>query len=350
MTTRENPAQDSSPFFCARIEDLLKHTGAPIWRIYMFSNLLTRISDYTTQFFSHSAQTGRRSGMIKLTIVTLMLLMASSYVSAQFATPQFYQRPLFPTTPTLTPHGVAVDASGLIYIADEQGAQVLVEKCTGSTCSVVKTFPISTAFLGPTGVAVDQRGDIFIASPSEGIVYEELNLLGLGTYSNYIQSSLDPTLSGPNAVAVDSAGNLFVTASGGTPGVYEEVYSGGIYTQQRVHSTSFTNPTSIAIDNIDNIYVGDGNNIILLTNEFSGPSGYVQSTFSNVVSHVGGVAADGLGDVFASDTSNGVVYEFQERPTGHVIYAVALWDRHLDWHWIPRVPSMLRTQALAIRS
>jgi DNA-binding beta-propeller fold protein YncE len=59
------------------------------------------------------------------------------------------------------PYGVAVDASGNVYVADEQASAVkeMPPGCATSTCVTT----LGAGFLFPTSVAVDSSGNVYVA-------------------------------------------------------------------------------------------------------------------------------------------------------------------------------------------
>ncbi|MGB9873094.1 MAG: 6-bladed beta-propeller, partial [Anaerolineae bacterium] len=115
------------------------------------------------------------------------------------------------------PWGVAVDASGNIYVADTDNHRV--QKCTLSginyTCT---TFAGETGVFGddfghlhPLAVAVDNAGRVYVADEwnSRVQVFDST-----GAYLTTIGGAWDSTtggMRGPSGVAVDSAGNVYVT-------------------------------------------------------------------------------------------------------------------------------------------
>ncbi|MEO6995066.1 MAG: hypothetical protein ABI273_15780, partial [Lacunisphaera sp.] len=181
------------------------------------------------------------------------------------------------------PTSVTVDAVGNIYVAEYGGRTV--DKITPS--GVVSTFagtagvdgsadgPVGTAqFFTPTGVAVDASGNVYVAdyfnstirkvSPAgvvstlAGVAHGGGNADGGGSAAQF---------SGPRGVAVDGAGNVYVTDSSG-PTIRKITPAGLVST---IAGTSgvpgsadgvggaglFNLPQAIAVDESGNVYVAD---------------------------------------------------------------------------------------------
>jgi len=128
------------------------------------------------------------------------------------------------------PFGVAVDAQGDLFIADTGSARIReVNASTGIITTVAgngtRGFSgdggkATTAQLdAPSGVAVDAQGDLFIADQNNARVREVdastgiiTTVAGNGTlgFSGDDGPAIDAQLVNPTAVAVDAQGNLFI--------------------------------------------------------------------------------------------------------------------------------------------
>jgi trimeric autotransporter adhesin len=195
------------------------------------------------------------------------------------------------------PWGIAVDASGNIYIADIDNHRIrLVTRSTGIITTVAGdgTFgyrgdggPATSAGLYyPYGVAVDASGNIYIADTSNNrirLVTRSTGIIttvaGDGT-AGYRGDGGQATSAGlyyPRGIAVDASGNIYIAdfndnrirlvtrstgiittvAGDGTAGYTGD---GGLAT-----SAGLSFPNSIAVDASGNIYIVDyGNNRIRL--------------------------------------------------------------------------------------
>ena len=136
------------------------------------------------------------------------------------------------TNATLTrPAGVAIDAHGNLFIAD-QGNHVIREITPDGIMHTVAGFtagysgdggPATFAQLNsPTSIAVDALGNLYIADDGNNVIREITpdgiihNLAGLGTYG--FAGDGGPaglaTLGDANSVALDTFGNLYLADSG----------------------------------------------------------------------------------------------------------------------------------------
>jgi hypothetical protein len=112
------------------------------------------------------------------------------------------------------PYGVAVDASGDVFVANDGNNAVyeIVAGSNGNPAGVVSASstvnPIGSGFTSPTGVAVDAIGDVFVADPNNNAVYEIVAVSGVVSSSSTVNTL--STGGSPNDVAVDGSGNVFV--------------------------------------------------------------------------------------------------------------------------------------------
>jgi sugar lactone lactonase YvrE len=107
------------------------------------------------------------------------------------------------------PYGVAVDASGDVFVADYGYAVYEIVAVNGvvSSSSVVKM--IGSGFSDPQGVAVDGSGDVFVVDFGVSVVYEIVAVNGMVSASSQVKA-VSSGLAGPGGLAVDSRGNIFI--------------------------------------------------------------------------------------------------------------------------------------------
>jgi sugar lactone lactonase YvrE len=135
------------------------------------------------------------------------------------------------STSVFTPTGVAVDASGVVYIADFNGHRILrKEKGVLTVFAGMGTEgfsgdggPARLARLSfPSGVAVDSKGDVFIADTGNHRVRRVgpdgkiTTIAGVGHFGFCGDGGLavQASLNGPMGVAVDSKGDVFIADAG----------------------------------------------------------------------------------------------------------------------------------------
>jgi sugar lactone lactonase YvrE len=233
--------------------------------------------------------------------------------------------------------GLALDALGNLYIADKSNSRIrkitpsgIVSTLAGSSTSGAKDGIGSAAsFNQPAGIALDAKGNLFVADEgnnkirkitSTGVV---TTLAGNGN-GGYIDGTVTvATFNRPYGIAIDRIGNLYIADSGNnkirkitTTGIVSTLAGGetaGV-TDGPVLSARFRLPSGIAVDVIGNVYVADllNNKIrkispagIVSTLAGSGVQGVIDGT--NTVASFddpNGVAVDEIGNVFVTEGSN----------------------------------------------
>ena len=198
-----------------------------------------------------------------------------------------------------SPSAVAVDGSGNVYIADTGNNRVLIETLSAGTYTQAT---VGTGLLGPQGVAVDGIGNVYIADTGNNRVLIET--LSSGTYT---QTTVVASPDAPSGVAVDASGNVYFTNDGGE--VLLETLSAGTYTQSPV-AFKLLNPQGVAVDGDGDVYIAETGDDLVLIETPSGDN-YTQTTVGPELSAPGGVAVDASGDVYIADTANNRVLKLQ---------------------------------------
>jgi hypothetical protein len=240
------------------------------------------------------------------------------------------------------PSGISTDTAGNVYVADTNND--IIRKVTSS--GVVTTLAGSAQatgsfdgagsaarFQNPSGVAVDASGDVYVAdtdndiirkvSPS-GVVTTIAGLAGIGGFVDDVGSNA--RFQGPQGLAIDGAGNLYV-ADTSNHTIRKVVLSTGAVTtvaglagsagsvDGAENSARFNFPSDVTVDGNENLYVADTDNhtIRAIT-----PSGLV-STLAGLAGNSGGadgtgsavrfcspsaVTVDASGNLFVADTEN----------------------------------------------
>ena len=196
-----------------------------------------------------------------------------------------------------SPKGVAVDAAGNIYIADQ-----IINRIREVSKGVITTVagngigglyggfsgdggPATSAQLSlPTSVAVDSADNVYIADTNNNRIRKVSNgvittVAGNGTrgFSGDGGPATNAELADPEGVAVDAAGNLYIADSFNnrirkvTNGVITTVAGNGTggFSGDNGPATGaeLTFPESVAIDSAGNLYIADidNNRIRILT-------------------------------------------------------------------------------------
>lgn len=222
----------------------------------------------------------------------VLLLVAGAAAHAQTA----HFSSAFVTLPIGTlnnPSGMAVDASGDVYVVDN---------VDNSLSKLTPSGALSGSFLSgdgsPYGVAVDGSGNLYITDNVKNEVVKQ----ALQPDGGYLKSVLPASgLSSPFGVAVDGHGNVYV-ADYLNNRVVKETPSGSTYLQSTVPTSKLSLPVAVALDGSGNLYIADSNNLRVLKETPSG-STYIESVIADVANEGGSarpisIAADGAGDVF----------------------------------------------------
>jgi sugar lactone lactonase YvrE len=190
-----------------------------------------------------------------------------------------------------SPTGIAVDASGNVFVADatHQAVEEIPAGCVLSAC--VTTLGGGFQFGGPYGVAVDGAGNLFVSDNGNHAVYE---LLAVGGYTTVNSLGTSTSNNNPKGIALDGAGNVYL--SGSNNGVYE-IFAASGYTTASPLGGNFLNPGGLAVDGAGNVYVADSNNSAVKEM----PSGCASSACVTQLISLGyppGLAIDVAGDVY----------------------------------------------------
>ena len=132
-----------------------------------------------------------------------------------------------PSGIALGPNGLAVADAGThyVYLIDNSGIIHIVAG-DGATSTTLPGVATGTGLLMPDGLAIDAAGDIYIADDTANIVYAVYSVISNGTniwpvigtgtpgYSGDNGPSTAATINAPLAIALDGSSDLFVVDSG----------------------------------------------------------------------------------------------------------------------------------------
>jgi hypothetical protein len=178
------------------------------------------------------------------------------------------------------PHGIALDASGNVYVSTNDNT-VMKFSPSGSSLGVFAdvnlNYPIGLAFdrdgnlyvanfigntirkfasngadlgvfaslIGPTGIAFDANGNLFVAAGTNTVARFAPDGSPLATFTS-------PNLNNPQGLAFDSLGNLYVASNSSNE---VEVFSPTGVDLGPLDATGLSGPTGLAFDRAGNLYV-----------------------------------------------------------------------------------------------
>jgi sugar lactone lactonase YvrE len=192
------------------------------------------------------------------------------------------------------PFGVAVDASGNIFVADYYHSRLKeILAAGGYTTSHI----VGRGFYFPTGVAVDGAGNVFVAQVGDGLTVGPAvkEVLRAGGYATI--NTLGSGFNNPEGVAVDGSGNVFVGDTFNS--AVKEVLRAGGYTTVNTLGSGFTFPEGLAVDASGNVFVAD----YYAVKEITAASGYttVKTLGGSSSSYQpDGVAVDASGNIYVA--------------------------------------------------
>ncbi len=208
----------------------------------------------------------------------------------------------------IRPMGIAVDASGNVFITDwSNGSQIRKISPAGVISSLPnrgnategnQTF-CNTPLQSPVGIALDNAGNIYIADTWNGLIRKITNENEMSTLASskkiiFVRSpskgfEFAKTFGLPWGIALDSSKNIYVSDT--SENIILKITPKGTLTtlagkfrvrgmkNGKATSALFNMPKSIAVDTSGNIYVADaGNNLIRIINK----SGVVKTLSASV--------------------------------------------------------------------
>ena len=286
------------------------------------------------------------------------------------------------------PAAVAYDAAGNLYIADANNHVIREISTSGLITTIAGTGTEGYSGDGaaataaqldtPTGVAVDASGNLYIADSHNHRIRKVsggtiTTFAGTGTYgfSGDGAAATAAQLALPSGVAVDTTGNIYIAdtnnhrirkVSGGTiatlAGDGEQNYTGDGATGT---SATLDSPTGVAVDTAGNIYVADRHNQRIRELSVSGTittlvgsgaptfagsfSGDGASATAATLAKPTGVSVDASGNVYIADTNN---QRIREVGNGAIATTVGTGDQGFSGDNGPATAAALNTPKYAI--
>ena len=234
------------------------------------------------------------------------------------------------------PFGVAVDGSGSVYVADVGNDRIreispagVVTTLAGSTMGFVDGTGAAAEFNHPYGVAVDSSGVVYVADTGNDRIRKISPAGVVTTLAGGAEGFADGTGSAaefdhPYGVAVDANGEVYVADTSNNrirkispTGVVSTLAGSTLgFADGTGSAAQFWLPRSIAVDSGGNLYVGDCYNnrirrvspagaVTTLAGEYPGYADGMGDFAA--FDHPLGVAIDGEGNLFVADSENNTV-------------------------------------------
>jgi len=249
--------------------------------------------------------------------------------------------------------GIAFDSQGNLYFSDYYNHVVREVDTAGTITTVVGNGsngysgdggqPIDAELGNPAGLAFDAAGNLYIADQEFFVVRKVTLGSAISTFAGNGKTgdsgdggpAIDAELSFPNGLAFDSKGNLYIDIPGAgeipnsgfavvrkvTPSGIISTYAGNGLTGYSgdggpATSAEMEDPETLAFDSSDNLYIVDfGASVVRMVNTsgiiitfagdgvlgFSGDGGPANTA---ELQRPWGVAVDGSGNVYISDQTN----------------------------------------------
>ena len=235
------------------------------------------------------------------------------------------------------PKGVAVDAAGNIYVADEHNYRIRKITSAGEVSTLAGTGIAGFAdgdggaaqFNDPGGITIDKDGNIYVADNSNNRIRK---ITASGTVSTFAGSGSAGFADGngnlamfddPNSVTTDVQGNVYVADKNNqrirkiTPsGVVSTLAGNGNsgFADGDGATAQFNGPAGVTSDAQGNIYVADFNNNrlrkvtasgMVTTFAGNGVEGYADGAGSTAqFDHPASIICDALGNIYVGDYYN----------------------------------------------
>ncbi len=243
------------------------------------------------------------------------------------------------------PLGIGLDSTSNIYVVNV--SSVVVYPALGSSSGLLNEAPgttisttMTTALSYPQGIALDSSGIIYVADCPR--CYSGHGSPGVNVYPAGSNANISPTatisggatgLDSPEGIALDSSGNIYVADSGdGACDGFASVYvypalggSTGLLNESPTATinglkTSLCDPIGITLDSSRNIYVADAGSV---ANGFA-PSVYIYAAGSTgntppiatisgsntALIGPSGIAGDFSGNIYVADHLAGSVFVY----------------------------------------
>jgi sugar lactone lactonase YvrE len=240
------------------------------------------------------------------------------------------------------PHGLAVDSSGNVFVADLSNHSIrkitpagVVTTFAGQSGSVGSADGTGDAarFYNPMGVTIDQADNVYVADFNNHTIRKitpsavVTTIAGLaGSPGSTDGSGVNARFNAPSGIVVDGTGNIYVS-DGGNRTIRKITPSRDVTTLAGLagnggsadgigSAARFVGPNGLTVDTAGNVYVVDFGTVRKITATGSvttlagspGVAGYADGTGTTVqFNQAFGIARDANGYLYVGDGSNYIV-------------------------------------------
>jgi streptogramin lyase len=213
------------------------------------------------------------------------------------------------STAFTAPYGVAADASGNVYVADDTQTSIVQITPSGAF------RPVGSGFNTPRGVAVDAAGNVYVADFGNDRVWMVAPPFTGATHGTI--SRVGPQFASPDGVAVSASCsvNCPVYVADTSNNLVKQIvppFTGATFGTVHAVGNGFNLPTGVAVDSAGNVYVADAalttsTRVQVVTPPFVGPSHGTRSQIGYNFTSPWGVTVDGNGVVYVASVGVGSV-------------------------------------------